>query len=323
MRPATVSNSLTRTGDAERLTGGPESVVSPDGRTRLVVSPDGRTVALCMAPLPHTGEMNWSFVRLLDLGSGESRDLPLVPMYPGSFSPDGRTLSTIGFRGPLQHFDQSAVLLQPLGGGAPVDVAAEIDRNLEGPAWLPDGQSLLVHGPDLTSQAIWHQPLDGGPRRLDLAGIHAGSPVVGADGTVVFVGREAQRPDELYVMQAGEWAPRRLTDFNDPLASMKLGEVATVSWDGPDGFAENGVLIYPPDFERGRRYPLVLSIHGGPMNTSTEAFSTFNQIMAAQGWLVFSPDYRGSTNQEKASSAPSSTTPVTARGGTSCRASRP
>ena len=283
-------------GDAERLTEGVESIGS------FVVSPDGRTVALSVAPLPHSGERNRSFIRLLDVGLGEFRELPLdPPVYPGRFSPDGRTLSFSRSRGPEPGFNPSGIFLQPLEGGAPVDVTAEIDRSLGGAAWLPDGRSLLVRGTDLTWQAMWHQPLQGTPLRLDLGSIHAGSaPVVGADGTVVFVGREALHPSELYVMQAGEWTPRRLTDFNDALASMDLGEVDTVTWDGPDNFAQNGVLLYPPDFEEGRRYPLVLSIHGGPMGTSVEAFNTFNQIMAAQGWLVFSPNYRGSSTQGKA-----------------------
>ncbi|HJO04435.1 MAG TPA: prolyl oligopeptidase family serine peptidase, partial [Acidobacteriota bacterium] len=282
-------------GDAERLTEGAESVGN------FVVSPDGHTVALSVQPRPHTGERNRSIIRLLDLGLGEFRNLPLdAPVYPGSFSPDGGALSFVRSRGPEPGFNPSGVFVQSLDGGNPVDVTAEIDRSLGGAAWLSNSQSLLVRGTDLTWQAMWHQPLDGPPERLDLGEIHAGSPVVGADGTVVFVGREAQRPSELYVMQAGEWRPRRLTDFNDALASMKLGEVATVDWDGPDDFAQNGVLVYPPDFEPGHRYPLVLSIHGGPMGASIEAFSTFNQIMAAQGWLVFSPNYRGSSTQGKA-----------------------
>jgi dipeptidyl aminopeptidase/acylaminoacyl peptidase len=70
-----------------------------------------------------------------------------------------------------------------------------------------------------------------------------------------------------------------------------------VTWDGPDGFRQNGVLVYPPDYEEGQRYPLVLNIHGGPMGASTESWSLVNQAMAARGWLVFSPNYRGSSTQ--------------------------
>ena len=283
-------------GDAERLTEGTESIEG------FIVSPVGGIVALSVIPRPHTGEQISAFIRILDLDSGELRDLALdPPVNPGAFSPDGSNLTFSRSRGPEPYFNPSGIFLQSLEGGAPVDITADIDRDLGGGPWFPDGRSLLVRGTDLTTQAFWHQPLEGAPVRLDLGGIHASSaPVVGSDGTVVFVGRQSQLPSELYVMQAGEWTPRRLTDFNDALASMKLGEVETITWDGPDGFTQNGVLVYPPGFEEGRRYPLVLSIHGGPMGTSTESFSTFNQIMAAQGWLVFSPNYRGSSTQGKA-----------------------
>lgn len=282
-------------GEAERLTEGVESI---DGFT---VSPDGHTVALEVLPLPHTGEGIRSTIRLIDLASGETRDLVDDPaVSPSRFSPEGRYLAFGRSRGPEPGFHPNGIFLKPVDGGATIDVTAQIDRSLGGMAWMPDGQSILVSGTDLTARALWHQPLEGAPRRLDLGDIHPGSPVVAANGTVVFVGREDQRASELYAMSAGEWEPRRLTSFNDALAEMKLGRVETVIWDGPDGFEQNGVLVYPPDYEEGRQYPLVLSIHGGPMGASTEAFSTFNHIMAARGWLVFSPNYRGSSTQGKA-----------------------
>ena len=77
---------------------------------------------------------------------------------------------------------------------------------------------------------------------------------------------------------------------------MNLGRAETVKWDGPDGFKMDGVVTYPPDFEAGRRYPLVLYIHGGPRASSKESFSTRSQLLAAQGWIVFEPNYRGSDN---------------------------
>jgi len=282
-------------GEAERLTEGVESI---DG---FVVSPDGQTVALEVLPLPHTGEGIRSTIRLLDLESGEMRGLVADPAVSlRQFSPEGGYLAYGRSRGPEPGFNPNGIFLKPVDGGATIDVTVQIDRSLGGMAWLPDGRSVLVNGTDLTARALWHQPLDGAPHRLDLGDIHPGAPVVATDGTVVFVGREDHRASELYAMKVGQWEPRRLTSFNDALAEMNLGEVETVVWDGPDGFEQNGVLVYPPDYEEGRPYPLVLSIHGGPMGASGEAFSTFNQIMAAQGWLVFSPNYRGSSTQGKA-----------------------
>jgi dipeptidyl aminopeptidase/acylaminoacyl peptidase len=282
-------------GEAERLTEGAESI---DG---FVVSSDGRTVALEVMPLPHSGEGIRSTIRLLDLESAETRDLVSEPpVSPARFSPDGRFLAFSRSRGAESGFHPNGIFVKPVDGGEVIDVTGQIDRSLGGMAWLADGQSILVSGTDLTARALWHQPIDGAPRRLDLGDIHPGGPVVSPNGTVVFVGREDNRASELYAMKAGEWEPRRLTSFNEALAEMKLSRVETVVWDGPDGFEQNGVLLYPPDYEEGRRYPLVLSIHGGPMGASGEAFSTFNQIMAARGWLVFSPNYRGSSTQGKA-----------------------
>jgi dipeptidyl aminopeptidase/acylaminoacyl peptidase len=80
------------------------------------------------------------------------------------------------------------------------------------------------------------------------------------------------------------------------LASLDVGRVETINWQ-LDGFNQTGVLLYPPDFKTGTKYPLVLNIHGGPEGTSTEAFDLMDQVFAAQGWLVFKPNYRGSDSQ--------------------------
>lgn len=282
-------------GEPVRLTGGEESI------TGFVVSDDGTRVALAVTPRPHTGEGIRQTIQLLELASGQVRDLVGdPPVNLGAFSPDGRYLFYSRSRGPEPYFNPAGIFAMPVSGGDAIDVTSGIDRSLNGGAWLPDGQSILVNGTDLTERAFWHQALDGRAHRLDLGDIHPAGVVVAEDGTVVFVGREDRRASELYTMAAGEWEPRRITDFNDELAELRSGAVETVTWDGPDDFEQNGVLIYPPDYVEGRRYPLVLNIHGGPMGASVEAFNTFNQILAAQGWLVFSPNYRGSSTQGKA-----------------------
>ena len=58
----------------------------------------------------------------------------------------------------------------------------------------------------------------------------------------------------------------------------------------------DGVVTYPPDFSSGKKYPLVLYVHGGPRSASKQAFSSRAQLLAAQGWIIFEPNYRGSDN---------------------------
>jgi dipeptidyl aminopeptidase/acylaminoacyl peptidase len=118
---------------------------------------------------------------------------------------------------------------------------------------------------------------------------------LGPKGEIAFIASEPQRPSELYYMASTEAAPQRLTDFNAETASLELGRSETIHWES-DGFHADGVVTYPPGFTPGKKYPLVLYVHGGPRSASKQAFSSRAQLLAAQGWIVFEPNYRGSDN---------------------------
>jgi len=79
------------------------------------------------------------------------------------------------------------------------------------------------------------------------------------------------------------------------VASMQLGRTEPVIWKF-ENFDEDGVVTYPPDFDAAKKYPLVLYIHGGPRSSSGVGFATIPQSLAAKGWIVFQPNYRGSDN---------------------------
>jgi dipeptidyl aminopeptidase/acylaminoacyl peptidase len=116
---------------------------------------------------------------------------------------------------------------------------------------------------------------------------------VGRDGAVAFVGSTTTRPAELYYLPSATAAPKRLTDLNAATASLSLGRTEVLEWQS-DGFRHNGLVTYPPDYQVGRKYPLVLIIHGGPRAASLENFGAQAQLFAARGWVIFQPNYRGS-----------------------------
>lgn len=287
-------------GEARRLTSGERTFFgaewAPDGQSLLVES------------APNTFGPVWvqSAIHRLDLRSGELE--PFVeegfPFQP-RFSPDGRSVALLASRGGDPDADPSGAYLVVAEDGAPREATAGIDRDLGDLAWLPDGRRLLVSGPDGTSVGVWLQPLDGPARRLDLGSVDPLTSLsVSGDGRVAFMGTEPHRPMELYVMGGPDWTPRRITGFNDRIAALELGRVETLTWESPDGLEMDGVLIYPPGFGEGARYPLVVHLHGGPYYTDIEGFSpTFtafrgmDQLFAAQGWLVFKPNFRGSNNR--------------------------
>jgi dipeptidyl aminopeptidase/acylaminoacyl peptidase len=118
---------------------------------------------------------------------------------------------------------------------------------------------------------------------------------VGAKGEIAFTGSTSMQPSELYYKASATAPLQRLTDLNKEIASLQLAKTDVVEWTN-DEFKENGLLTYPPDFDASKKYPLVLLIHGGPRAASLMGFSAQAQLMAAHGWLVFQPNYRGSDN---------------------------
>ena len=279
-------------GEPERLTQGPDSV------DEFAWAPDGEMLALRVRPTPHTGAIIRANVQLLDLKTGKRSVLAHMPGRGLRFSPDGQLLAFIASRGEEMWFVPSGVFVVPGEGGEPRDVTAGLDRDVRFAKWLPDGSGLHVMGPDVIRNRIWHQPLDGPAQPLELGDVNPATDLyLSDDGRISFIGMERYRPHELYVMNAPVGSPQRVTDVNGAIVSRQLGQNETVIWPGPDGFELSGVLTYPPGYEAGRKYPLVLDIHGGPMGTSTETFRAVTQIMASRGWLVFQPNYRGSNNQ--------------------------
>jgi len=87
---------------------------------------------------------------------------------------------------------------------------------------------------------------------------------------------------------------RKLTNFNDAIAQLQLAPSQRVTFKTSMGVEGDGVLVTPPGFSPARKYPLVVYILGGPTSSSTQTFDFWAQVMAARGWLVLRPNYRGS-----------------------------
>ncbi len=92
----------------------------------------------------------------------------------------------------------------------------------------------------------------------------------------------------------------KLTDSNPQVAELALGETEVVQWKSRDGKMIEGVLVKPVGYVKGKRYPLIVQIHGGPAAASTLAFNAsygnYSHVYAGAGYACFLPNYRGSSN---------------------------
>jgi dipeptidyl aminopeptidase/acylaminoacyl peptidase len=297
-------------GRARRVTSGswtlPRAAPPSAPSSPISWSPDGKSIAIVQQKTPAYGDTDQTVVAIVDVTTGAIRKLTshlLVEGFP-VYSPDGSQIAYEYNRDgdPNNELD---VLVTPTAGGVGTDVTRTLDRDIVRAIWMPDGQSLLVGAHDGTRVALWVQPLKGPARKLNLADVDPAwlfwmDLSLGKDGALTFTGSTPTHPNELYYMSSLDAFPKRLTSFNDAIASRQLGRVETLTWSGPNGFTEDGVVVYPPGFVSGRKYPLLLYIHGGPQAASTEGFAALPQFLASHGYVVFSPNYRGSDHRGNA-----------------------
>jgi dipeptidyl aminopeptidase/acylaminoacyl peptidase len=260
-------------------------------------SPDGQWLVYVGQPDPYSASFLRSSLRRIEVETGEEK---MLVEGPGTFanpqvSPTGDLVAYGLPRGEESIFNPIAIRTVASTGGSSRDVSPQIDRDMRNFDWLADGNSILAIAPDGTRVGMWVQPLKGAPVKINLGDAIPESFSISKSGAIAFTATEPNRAPEIYIFPSINTSPRRLTDFNAEVSSRRLGRTETIHWEN-NGFKEDGVLIYPPDFQQGQRYPLVLTIHGGPMSASSVAFDIRNQIFAACGWLVFSPNYRGSDN---------------------------
>lgn len=121
-----------------------------------------------------------------------------------------------------------------------------------------------------------------------------------ADGkTAAFIGQRPTHPGEVFVMAQGDKAPRQLTNSNPWLDEITLASQEVVNHTTKDGIELQGLLMRP--LNASGPAPLVLMVHGGPeshvSNGWRTSYSNPGQILAARGFAVFYPNYRGSTGR--------------------------
>ncbi len=297
-------------GKPKRLTSGawslaktapPSSPASP-----INWSADGKLLLFTRQEHPQFGDNDLTSVQVLNVDTGEIRKLTQHQTLEsfGLFSPDG---SHIAYWYPREGDpnNENEIFVTQTTGGDGASATHTIDHNLFRVIWMPDGNSLLVGGHDGTQTSLWLQPLSGAPKKLALGDVNPTwsfwiDAFVGRKGEIAFTGSTPTQPSELYYMASANDTPKRLTNFNQGIAALNLSKIERFEWQGPDTFHEDGVVVYPPDFSKDKKYPLVLVIHGGPTASSITAFSFLSELLAAHGYVVFSPNYRGSDNNGNA-----------------------
>lgn len=218
-------------------------------------------------------------------------------------SPDGRWIAYTGFDDRYQGYQVTGLYMAGRDGSDARAVAAQLDRTVGGLAWAPDSGRLYFSYADMGNTKIAY--VEPGSDEVhvvagDMGGSGSayggGSFSVGPGGTFAYT---VSTPTVLSEVAVGaDRGTRVVTGVNDDvLAHKTLGEVEELWWPSShDGLDIHGWIIKPPGFDPGRKYPLILEIHGGPFANYGDRFDIEKQSMASAGYVVLYTNPRGSTS---------------------------
>lgn len=287
-------------GSHEQRTFGPYDDGSP------AFSPDGSEIAF-VSVRPPDGDPDAtdnSDIFLIPRDAGETTEPVRLTGNPGPdrspvFSPDGRWLLHTGNRKPERIWYATEHLFAlDLTTDEVIHLAAGLDRNLSNPRFGAGSGSVFALLEDEGNRHLASLTLspDAAPDRV-IAGERDIRDLEVVGERAVAVAATPDRPPEVIGWTRGGEA-RRLTGENDTLlAEVRLAEVERIAFPSADGTEIQGFVTRPPGFEAGRRYPMILWIHGGPVSQFSTAFQSTWQLFAANGYLVVAANPRGSSGR--------------------------
>jgi dipeptidyl aminopeptidase/acylaminoacyl peptidase len=220
-------------------------------------------------------------------------------------SPDGRKIAYLGFDDKLQSYQVTHLYVMDIDGSNSRAVTADFDRDVENPRWSADSRGVFFSYDERGVKKLGTTTLDGKIRTLaeGLGGTDLGRPYtsggysVARNGRLAFAHNTPLRPADVGTAASGSRA-RVITTLNDDLLANKtLGAVRELNWkSSKDQRDIQGWVIYPPDFDAAKKYPLILEIHGGPFAAYGPNYATELQLYAAAGYIVLYANPRGSTS---------------------------
>jgi dipeptidyl aminopeptidase/acylaminoacyl peptidase len=272
-------------------------------------SPDGKTIVFGHTPTPRADDWTRSDLSTVEVATGTVKSLvrsgaaETQPLY----SPDGRTIAYVASDDPPTWAGDSSVFVVSAAGGEPRRLADTFDHKPSLVGWSSDGKRLYFQETRGTVGRLCALSVEGGAamdlgtgdRNVTITRMNATRDMVG------IVSQDSERAPEAYVTKLDSFAPTQVSRVNADLPNFPMGRTEVIRWKSTEDLEIEGLLTYPVGYEKNKRYPLVLNVHGGPAGVFTQTFTASRGIypiaaFAAQGYAILRPNPRGSSGYGKA-----------------------
>jgi dipeptidyl aminopeptidase/acylaminoacyl peptidase len=265
------------------------------------VSPDGRELAFARNTDRDEAISTNNDIFIVPLDGGEPKRISISPgsdTHP-RYSPDGKYLAWLSQERAMFESDKKQVILYERATGKLRRLSDKVDISFDELAWSPDSQTLFLTGDQRGQVPIFTLTLAGNDVRTLVEQGQNGNLSVAPDGkTLYFTQSTLTRPNEIFAVATTGGAPKQLTQVNEAfLQEIAFGKVEETWFTGADETRIHAFIVKPPQFTEGKKYPMILLIHGGPQGAWSNGWSfRWNaQLFAAPGYVVVMVNPRGST----------------------------
>jgi dipeptidyl aminopeptidase/acylaminoacyl peptidase len=221
-------------------------------------------------------------------------------------SPDGKWIASVGFEDKVQTYQTRKIELMDSRGENKKVLSVNLDRSASNIVWSRDSKGLYFKYNDKGLTKLAYIDLKGKVTDIadNVGGTTLGRPYasgsfsVSNNGKIAYTISFPDRPADVAVIERGQKQPKILTALNKDLLEYRMMGPVEEMWykSSFDGRDLHGYLVYPPDFDKRKKYPLLVENHGGPILNYGPHFSAEMQLYAAADYIVFYPNPRGSTS---------------------------
>ena len=293
--------------------GAPRQITSGDfpnggnefGPNRATWTPDGKDLLVSINRHPESDlDAFDTEIYQFSVADGSLRALTnrKGPDNSPAVSPDGNWIAYTGFDDRYQGHQTTKLYLMKRDGTGSHSISGKLDRDIQNPEWAPDNSGVYFQYNDQGDTKIGFLSPSGAFKKIAdhvaaaTSAYGGGSFSVARSGGIAFTYGRADLPGDVAISNAGE--SKVLTSLNQELFEQKKpGRVEEIWYESSkDQRKIQGWIVYPPDFDPAKKYPLILEIHGGPFGDYGDRFDFEKQVWASLGYVVLYVNPRGSTS---------------------------
>ena len=272
-------------------------------------SPDGSRIAFVRTHEKGTDPDGREDIELIDARIGALPHALVRPSAPNTqkiaWSPDGGLIAYFeGIEPKFNAYAQDRLFVVAAAGGTPRALTDKLDRAVMSYAFSSAAAIAITVEDDGTEYLARVDLASGAITREGRPGPFVVSSVSSSAGHTALLQSTDAALAEVYALEGGEL--RKLTGHNDAfLGEVKLGSVEDIRFRSTGGTEVHGLIVKPPGFEAGKKYPTVLWIHGGPNgqdehSLALDGYQFEPQMFAAKGFIVLRVNYRGGSGRGSA-----------------------